>query len=101
MSRGMMKWAPYASLIEQKSHMEQMRYDRGKREKPLISNEKAEEINRLLTNYAPGSLLTFVYFYDGYIYQVKQSIRRIYLDQKRIIGSEKNLTFNQIVDIID
>lgn len=101
MSRGMMKWAPYASLIEQKSHLEQMRYDRGKIPKPHISNEKAERINRLLSEYIPGSFLTFVYFDDGYLYHIKQSIQRIYVDQKRLVGSEKNLFFNQIIDITD
>ena len=74
--RGMKKFAPFASLIEQDSFLEHMRYEKGKREKPKISNEKAEEINEILTNYQGESLL-FFYYFDGYIYKVESKILKI------------------------
>lgn len=101
MSRGMMKWAPYASLIEQKSHMEKMRYERGKVTKPQISQERAEVINQYLCHYVEGSELIFTYYEDGYIYQIKQSIRRIFIEEKRLLGSQKHLAFSQILNIQD
>ena len=42
--RGMKKFAPYASLIEQNDYLERMRYEKNKIEKPKLSSEKAEEI---------------------------------------------------------
>ena len=49
--RGMKKWAPFSSLIEQSTCLEEMRYQKNKIEKPLISIEKAREINEILTNF--------------------------------------------------
>ena len=34
--RGMKKWAPFSSLIEQSTCLEEMRYQKNKIEKPLI-----------------------------------------------------------------
>ena len=49
--RGMKKWAPFSSLIEQSTCLEKMRFEKNKIEKPKISNERAEKINAILSNY--------------------------------------------------
>ena len=59
----MKKWAPFASLIEQSTCLEKMRYERNKIEKPKISSDKAREINMILANYH-GEDLKIKYFYD-------------------------------------
>ena len=61
--RGMKKWAPYKSLNEQWSTLDQIKKEEIK-EKPKISNEKAEEINDILVNYE-GQELTIRYFRKG------------------------------------
>ena len=100
MNRGMKKWAPYKSLNEQADFIKKMYYDKHKIERPKISNEVAEEINNILTNYN-NEILQITYYDDGYVYTIENSIykidiinKRIYLDRTSFIGFENllNLT---------
>ena len=96
--RGMKKWAPFASLIEQSTCLEKMRYERNKIEKPKISSDKAREINMILANYH-GEDLKIKYFYDGYLYVVSTKIIRIDKAQKILITESGSLPLNSIIDI--
>ncbi len=98
--RGMKKWAPYSSLIEQSTCLEKMRYEKNKIEKPKISIDKAEKINRILLNYKKQEL-TITYFYDGYLYTVKTIVKRIDEVNKQLILPEGKLPLNEIIDIVD
>lgn len=100
MNRGMKKWAPYKSLNEQADFINKMYYEKHKVEKPKISSDQADDINEILVNYQ-GQLLTITYFDDGYVYDIKSTIykidiinRRIYIDRTSYIGLENliNLT---------
>lgn len=96
--RGMKKWAPYASLIEQKDYLFRMRKNRDRITKPLLSSEQAEEINGLLLNHN-GALLTFRYFYDGFIYEVQQKILSVDCASRMVYGSELALPLKAIVGL--
>lgn len=96
--RGMKKWAPYSSLIEQSSVLEQMFYEKNKVSKPSISNERAEKINRIFMNYR-GQELDIKYFYDGYVYILKTRLKRIDATNKKIILEEGSIPFSEIIDV--
>ena len=96
--RGMKKFAPFSSLIEQNDYLDKMKYEKRKVDKPLIANERAEKINNILTNYN-GELLEIDYYYDGYIYRMVKEIKRVDVINKRLIFEEGNLPFKAIVDI--
>jgi len=81
--RGMKKWAPYASLIEQKGTMARMMHDKKKVVRPLISSDQAALIEERLLNYH-GELLTITYFDDGFIKTCTDTIKKIEPFQKRI-----------------
>ncbi|HAV19758.1 MAG TPA: hypothetical protein DCX17_01880 [Firmicutes bacterium] len=74
--RGMKKWAPYASLIEQKGTLKAMRYERSKVKKPHISNDQALLIERRLLDYQ-GEVLTITFFDAGFIDSCRQKILSI------------------------
>ena len=97
--RGMKKWAPYASLIEQADFLKEMHYKKEKTPKPLMSSDTAEKINDILVHYQKGELLKITYYYDGYQYTITKSIKSI--DQyKRVLKFDNGtLPFNLIVDI--
>ena len=97
--RGMKKFAPFASLIEQNDYLNNMKYEKNKIEKPRLSNEKAEEINEILTNYN-GEVLEFHYFYDGYIYKIDSKILKIDIYNRKLKLEQGDLPFTNIVDII-
>lgn len=101
MNRGMKKWAPYKSLNEQADFINKMYYEKHKIERPVISNEVAEEINYILMNY-DNEILLITYFDDGYIYKINVPLykiditnRRLYLDRLSYIGFENILNIEK------
>ena len=62
--RGMKKWAPYKSLNEQETFLNQMREKRSRIEKPIISQDLAEQINYILLNHNNKELL-FTFYKNG------------------------------------
>ena len=96
--RGMKKWAPYSSLIEQSVVLEQMFYEKNKKAKPSISNERATKINQILSNYAKQDV-KITYYYDGYIYQLITKIKRIDTLNRKLILDDGNIPFSEIIDL--
>ena len=74
--RGMKKWAPYKTLEDQWSTLDNLYKSEEKIEKPLISNEVAEEINDKLVNYQ-GQEYEFYYYKNGRILKEKSTIKKI------------------------
>lgn len=74
--RGMKKWAPYKSLNEQWSTLDNIDEEQKLVEKPKISNEMAEEINDKLVNYS-GQEYSFYYYKNGRILEEKSTIKKI------------------------
>ena len=63
--RGMMKWRPFASLVQYRDYYEEMLENRKKREKPELSEDQVEEINGLLCSLKKGEEVRVTYFLDG------------------------------------
>ena len=82
--RGMKKWAPYKTLEDQWSTLDNLYKSEEKVEKPLISNEVAEEINEKLVNYQ-GQELEFYYYKNGRILKEKSTIKKIDAFNRKLI----------------
>lgn len=72
----MKKWAPYKTLEDQWSTLNNLYKSEEKVEKPLISNEVADEINGKLVNYQ-GQEYEFYYYKNGKILKEKSTIKKI------------------------
>ena len=81
--RGMKKWAPYKTLNEQWSTLEELHKNEERVERPTISNEVAEEINDKLVNYN-GEELEFYYYKNGRILKEKSTIKKIDAMERKI-----------------
>ena len=99
MSRGMKKFLPYASLIEQGEFVNQMLHEKQKVSKPLLSYDDQERINLLLTNYNDGKVI-ITYFQAGYIYRITTYIKRIDPTFKELTLVNFKLSFADVIDII-
>ena len=86
--RGMKKWAPYKSLQEQWEVLDHLHEKEERIERPILSNEQAEEINEKLVNY-DGQEYEFYYYKRGKILKEKSTIRKIDAFNKLIILSNK------------
>lgn len=96
--RGMMKWAPYRSLVEQSEFLNQMKYEKNKKARPTLSDDQMEEINRILQHYQ-GEVLGITYYLDGYTYLIKTKIKRIDVENQQLILPKGKLKFRDIVKI--
>ena len=97
-NRGMIKWAPYKSLIEQSTILAKMRYEKNKQPRPLISQDRAMEINEILTTYAKEEV-DVRYFKDGYLYHLCGQIDTICALYQYIEILGKRITFKDLIEL--
>ena len=95
----MKKWAPFSSLIEQATCLEEMKYQRNKISKPILTDDQIEKINYVLQSYQKGKIVKIKFFHDGYLYIINTSIRKIDLDNKVLVLENGKLSFSNIIDI--
>ena len=97
--RGMKKWAPYSSLIDQATCLEEMKYQRNKVARPILAEDQKEKINYVLQSYQKGQLVRIKFFNDGYLYFINTTIKRIDLENRKLILEHGKLEFINIIDI--
>ena len=85
--RGIKKWAPYKSLVEQTPSLEGTYEDNRKIERPKISQDVAEEINEILVNYHNQDL-KIRFFKRGRVYENISSLKKIDVLNKKIVTSD-------------
>lgn len=97
--RGMMKYAPYQSLVEQSASLRKLRYNKNKKEKPVISNERAEEINTVLSSYSNEEVI-IRFFEDGYLFYIEGKIEKIEPMYRFLKINDKKIEFKNLIEII-
>ena len=97
--RGMKKWAPYSSLIEQATCLEEMKYQRNKIAKPILTEDQKEKINYVLQSYQKGQVIQIKFFNDGYLYTINTKIKRIDIENRKLILEHGKLDFINIIDV--
>ena len=98
-NRGMKKWAPFSSLIEQATCLEQMKYQRNKIERPILTEDRKEKINYVLQSYEKEQIVKIEFFNDGYLYFINTTIKRIDLENRKLILEHGKLDFINLIDI--
>lgn len=97
--RGIKAWAPYKSLKEQWSTLDDVHEQKEKVEKPTISSEEAEEINELLVNYH-GQEVIIEYYRNGKIIKEESVVRKIDSFEKKIyLTNRKVINFKELVSL--
>lgn len=95
----MKKWAPYKSLNEQWSSLDDIHNKEKLIEKPKISSEEAEAINDILVNYH-GQELEFTYYKKGMLLKEKGTIKKIdTLDRKIVLDNKIIIYLKDLVGI--
>ena len=97
--RGMKKWAPYKSLIEQEKYLKKAHKDNEVIERPIMSSDEADEINEILVNYH-GEELEISYWRNNKINTVSTILAKIDPANKKIVLPErKTIYFNELLTI--
>ena len=97
--RGMKKWAPYKSLVEQEKYLKKAHDDNNKEVRPTISSDEAEEINEILVNYH-GEELVITYWRNEKINTVNTIIKKIDpVNKKIVLPDRKTILFSELVNL--
>ena len=96
--RGMKKWAPYASLIEQKGTIAKMKNHRVQVKKPQLSQDMAHEINDCLLR-AKDQHVIIDYFFEGNKHCLSGIITKMNYEQKWLKIDQLTLSFDLILSI--
>jgi len=97
--RGMKKWAPYKSLNEQEDYLKKLHQKQEKVVRPSISNDEAENINEILTNYH-GEELLIEYWRNEKINTVSSILSKIDpVNKKIVLPLRKTIYFNELIRI--
>ena len=94
----MKKWLPFESLSEQSKYVNKIVINKNKVDKPLLSEDKIEEINNILNNNN-GKIIKIFYYEDGYMFDFEDKIKKIDLYTNKIYFLNHVLNINQIIDI--
>ena len=97
--RGMKKWAPYKSLVEQEKYLKKAHDDNNKQVRPTISSDEAEEINEILVNYS-GEELVITYWRNEKINSVSTIIKKIDpVNKKIVLPDRKTILFSELINL--
>ena len=97
--RGMKKWAPYKSLVEQEKYLKKAHDDNNKQVRPTISSDEAEEITEILVNYS-GEELVITYWRNEKINTVKTIIKKIDpVNKKIVLPDRKTILFAELINL--
>ncbi|MDY0075277.1 MAG: YolD-like family protein [Acholeplasmataceae bacterium] len=84
--RGIIKWAPFDALVGYGAMIRELKLRLGKRDKPMLSDDQYEELNRKLQLALHQNLdVSIAYFENGYIHTTPGKIKKIDAVQQLII----------------
>ncbi len=83
--RGIIKWAPFDALVGHHSMIEELRHRLGKKEKPVLSDDQYDVLNRtLLEAIEQKCEIEATYYANGYLKTTFGFIKKIDWITKRI-----------------
>jgi len=96
------KWAPFQSVLNTKSVLLEIQKKKEKKEKPILSSDELELLERnLLEAFHTGSPILVKYYYNGFFYQKSGTISHVSkTDFKIYFSDHTSLYFEQIMDLI-
>ena len=97
--RGMKKWAPYKSLIEQEKYLKKVHKNNSVVKKPTLSSDEAEQINEILVNYQ-GEELEITYWRNNKINTMSSILVKIDpLNKKIVLPERRTISFSELIGL--
>lgn len=100
LDRGMIKWQPFNSVINNKEVINSLLKEKSKKAKPIMSEEEINLLEEKIINcYYTQSEVSLTYYKNGYLLNIKGKIKKIDQVYKMIYIKTQKLLFNQIIMI--
>lgn len=91
--RGMIKWAAFASVIDPNFLVTKICDEKGKNEKPILSEDDYFEIeSNVLSSFECKNTIEIHYYKNGYIYKEIDKFNKTI-----ILNNKKTIKFNCII----
>jgi len=98
--RGIIKWAPFNSTINNKELISGILKEKKKIKMPDLSEEQKRIIeNKIINAFYTGEDIKLEYFYNGMIFTLNERIKKIDSTYHKIYFKNQILLFEQIVKI--
>lgn len=101
--RGVIKWAPFASVINGNTLLEEIYEEKSRITKPTLSDEQIKILEQSIIESFTGKKPINIYFYrNEHIYKINGIITKINATTKEItINNQKKLFFSNIIRITE
>ena len=103
--RGMIKWAPFATMPEQFENVRKLQEDQVKIERPELSDDRLDEIDRTLKKaLALKRQVRIEYYYDGHRFSVVLKIISVDIWSMIVVGQQNDgeeMVFISFIDILN
>lgn len=97
--RGIKKWAPFKALIGQFDMIDEIIKNKNKVKKPILSQDKQEELDYFISNLQVNDEIKVTYYDDGEIKEEVLTIKRIDYISKIITFEEFSVKAENILDL--
>lgn len=100
--RGIIKWSAFDALVGYHSMLEEMKYRLGKKDKPILSEDEFEELNRKMQEAVAFDLeIELRYFHDGYVRFTFGKIHKVdYQNRLIVLSTLEKILADNIIEII-
>lgn len=101
MNRNKIKWMPFNSVVNTQDMLKQTARTSKKCSMPTLSEEQTNALEqKIIFSYYAKKEVTIKYFQNGYIHNIKTSIKKIDdINHLIILNSNTTLFFNQIITL--
>ncbi|SDK34948.1 YolD-like family protein [Lacicoccus qingdaonensis] len=103
--RGMIKWAPFATMPEQFENVRKLQEDQVKIERPELSDDRLDEIDRTLKKaLALKRQVRIEYYYDGHRFSVVLKIISVDIWSMIVVGQQNDgeeMVFISFIDVLN
>lgn len=101
--RGIVKWAPFNSVINGNQLLDEINYERNRISKPILSEEQIADLEEnIITAYSERSIINLYFYKNGCINIINGQITKLDPANKIIIINNKTrIYFNNIIDILE
>ena len=101
----MIKWAPFATMPEQFENVRKLQEDQVKIERPELSDDRLDEIDRTLKKaLALKRQVRIEYYYDGHRFSVRLKIISVDIWSMIVVGQkndDEEMVFISFIDILN
>src|SRR5699024_10055518 len=102
---GMIKWEPFATMPEQFENVRKLKKDQEKIERPELSDDLLDEINRTLKKaVALKRQVRIEYYYDGHRFSVRLKVISVDIRSMIVVGQKNDdaeMVFISFIDVLN